>query len=122
MMTMKQTLENIAELADIAGNPEWNVTQVPVNQSAPRNEIRRGALNGWGQSITLDFGTDTASAHLAAACVTAGPEMAAGLLALLAMAESLPEEADGHARAFAKAVTDLVESLPEVETGGQVAP
>lgn len=117
---MKQTLENIADLAVIAGTPEWDVTQVAVNQSEPRNEIRRGALNGWGQSITLDFGTDTASAHLAAACVTAGPEMASGLLELLAMAEALPGDADGHARAFAKAVTDLVESLPEIETGGQV--
>lgn len=119
---MNKTLEAITDLADIAGNPEWDVTQVSVNQSAPRFEIRGGARDGWGHPQTLDFDTDTASAHLAAACVSAGPDMASGLLQLQHMAEQLPANADEHARAFATAVMNLVEALPEVETGGQVAP
>lgn len=117
---MNQTLEAITNLAEIAGSPQWDVTRIPVNQSAPRYEIK--PRDEWGYAPTLEFDTDTASAHLAAACVNTAPEMASGLLQLQRMAEQLPADADEHARAFAKAVMDLVESLPEVETGGQVAP
>lgn len=112
---MKQTLVSITDLADIAGSPDWSVTDVPVNMSAPRHEIRSGGM-------TLDFGTDTASAYLTAASVNVAPELASGVLDLLRMAEKLPAEADEHARSMAAAVLNLVQNLPEVENGGQVTP
>lgn len=119
---MKQTLEAIAELSTVAGSPEWDVTEIMVNQSAPRYEIRGAYLNVYGAPQTMDFGTDSAAAYLAAASVTVAPELASGVLELLRMAENLPAEADGNARAMAEAVLNLVQNLPEVEDGGMVTP
>lgn len=119
---MKQTLEAITELSTVAGSPEWDVTEIPVNYAPPHYEIRGAYLNVHGAPQTMDFGTDAAAAFLAAASVTVAPELASGVLELLRLAENLPADADGSARAMAEAVLNLVQNLPEVEDGGMVTP
>lgn len=119
MVCMKKNLETITQLAADAGNPEWHVS-TGRGDVTPRGQeyfhLVEDALDEHYGRNALNFGTDARTVWFTAAAVNSAPVMAASLLSLAALAESIPEDAPEALREMAAAILDAAASVPGIST------
>lgn len=114
---MNTNLEAITTMAADAGNPEWFISTVRGDMTTRGQEyfhlVEEALDERYGRNA-LDFGTDHRTAYFTVAAVNSAPVMAASLLSLSALAESIPDDAPEALREMAAAILDAAASVPEV--------
>lgn len=114
---MNKNLETITKLASDAGNPDWHVS-TGHGDVTPRGQeyfhLVEDALDERYGRNALNFGTDARTVWFVAAAVNTAPAMAASLLSLSALAESIPDDAPEALREMAAAILDAAASVPDV--------
>lgn len=117
MVSMTQNLETITKMAADTGNRQWLVSTARGDLK-PRGQeyfhLVEDALDERYGRNALNFGTDARTAWFAAAAVNSAPVMAASLLSLSALAESIPEDAPEALREMAAAILDAAAAIPDV--------
>lgn len=119
MVCMRKNLETITKLASDAGNPEWHVSTGRGDLTSTGVEyfhLVEDALDERYGRDALNFGTDARTVWFAAAAVNTAPVMAASLLSLAALAESIPDDAPEALREMAAAILDAAASVPDIRT------
>lgn len=119
MVSMKKNLETITKLAADAGNPEWRVSTGRGDLTSTGVEyfhLVEDALDERYGRNALNFGTDARTVWFTAAAVNTAPVMAASLLSLAALAESIPDDAPEALREMAAAILDAAASVPDIST------
>ena len=111
---MITNLERITEMAAAAGNPDWHVSD--GHDALVHFHLIADAVDSPYGRNALNFDGDARTAYYAAAAVNTAPAMAASLISLSALAESIPNGAPEALREMAAAILDAVASVPEVRS------
>ncbi|MCC3299372.1 hypothetical protein [Arthrobacter caoxuetaonis] len=115
---MSTNLERITDMAAAAGNPEWHVSD--GHDALVYFHIIADAVDSPYGRNALNFDGDARTAYYVAAAVNSAPAMAASLISLSALAESIPDDAPDALREMAAAILDAAASVPDVRaTPGQ---
>ncbi|MGK3708702.1 hypothetical protein [Arthrobacter sp. IK3] len=109
---MNTNLEHITEMAAGAGNPDWHVSD--GHDALKYFHLIADAVDSPYGRNALNFDADAPTAYFAAAAVNTAGAMAASLISLSALAESIPDDAPESLREMAAAILDAAASVPEV--------